>query len=1071
MTTGYDDAIPYDSVINYDGSTPIITAERLPTWMLTVRNPFTGEKSALPEAMIDQMSFESSAPSAVSFTVANTSVGASLCGHYAIVELLANGQPVKDGQWLLRGEGWDAGRKAQVKSFTGRHLLWDRLEHTIVQPGERKLYSGRTPGYILNDLFTDAQDRDAGYWDEFTWTFTSAVDSNGNAWPYALGNLEYLPTAKYSDIVANLVDKGVIQISLLGNEIRAVVPDTDGTTTTALLVVGQDVKEAPQQGSADNIVSDVVVLGDDGIAVARSNPETRAAYWREEAGISQGGTKDEGTLSIFGDVALSSGDAPRVQRTYGLVVTQERPFLPLRDYVVDDWVRSQHIDEKAQYYRVRQIVLKQEKGQWTGSLVLNDKFIENELRLTKKVDGIIGGSTITGSAQTSTPDDQKDNSIPNPPDGVVGQANTYVDGDGNTKVAVTFTWNPPVLNTDGTTVVDLDHYRAAWRYSEDTVWKWADIDDEIIYLSPLEPNKDLLFFVRAIDTSGWWSGNQPVPYVLHLDGDTTPPPATSGPLLSSLLRTFVVEWNGLTVSGAAMPSDFHHIDVYTSRINDFDVYQDGDLRGTMNAAGQLTLAMYADPIGTTVYVKFVAVDNSGNRSPMSTQNWTTVNGVTGSDIVANSITTNNIAVGAITAQLISAGAITADKISLGQTVNLVQDPSFNNADWRARRLTTAWSEKPNFWFFTTGFIDRNGYYLQALSSPAEAGGRMYVTDWIYTQLGESYYFGMYMRNGQFTPNPEATMRMGVEVTYADGTVVSDGISYLPFAAWTKYGYRFTIINQNWVKVRFFIRGDNLTAGDIAIDDLEVRGGVGTTEYTGSRGLIDPQGLEAYDGNDEQTVLIDFRTGDVTVRGTITSGFTGKRIVVNPSSTYLPEIRFYPETGEQYAYINASDNVSVDFPFIGVNAPDNVGTGISNAMILYDTSSIIGAVNKSTGELQSGVAVYGMTKATSEIALYGKLSYNSESHRMFSGGKFNAGGPSISPANQNTVAALIGLPAAPPSGTQWMLTFTTQRNSAEKFNAICTSQNATQATIAFYPFANWVNTTTFFANFVFWRVDA
>lgn len=1038
MTTAYDAGIPYDSVLGYDGNQPTVTAAQLPTWLLEVQDYFGGVSSLLPDANIDSMSFEDSAPSAISFTVANTSHGANLLGDLAIVNLKSNGQNVKDGRWILRGQGWNAGRKAQVKTWTGRHLLWDRLSFTVVQPGVRKLYSGKTPGFILNDLFNDAKTRGVGYWDQFTWTFNANKDSNGQAWPSVLGSLEYLPSAKYDDIVGNLVDKGVIEISLLGNEIRATVPNTDGATRPALLVVGEDVTDAPQQSSADNLLSDVVVLGDDGVAIVRSNTETRAAYWREEGGISQGGTKDVGTLAIFGDVALSGGSAPRVQRTYALVVTQNRPFLPLRDYVVGDWVRSQHADDTpAQSYRVKQIVLKSEKGGWTGSLVLNDKFLENELRLTKKVQGIIGGATITGSAQTSTPDNQKDTTVPNPPDGVVGQSVSYIDTNGVTRAQVSFGWNPPALNTDGSVATDIDHYRVAWRYSDDgpTDWRWADVDDTTFFLSNLDPDRDLLFFVRAIDTTGHWSGNQPTPYVLHLQTDTTPPPAPSGPLLASILRTFIVEWDGRTSTGGDMPSDFHHIEVYTSKVNNFDVYLDGDLRGTMNAPGQLTLAMYADLPGTTVYCKFVAVDNSGNRSPTSSQNFANVQGVIGADIVAGSITTNNIAAGAITAQLINAGAITADKIALGQTVNLVQDPSFNNPDWRARRLTTAWAEKPQFWFFTTGFIDRNGYYLQALSKPdGENGGRMYVTDWIYTQLGESYYFGMYMRTGQFTPNPEATMRMGIEVVARDGTILTDGISYLPFATWTKYGYRFTIINQDWVKIRYYLRADNLTAGDIAIDDLEVRGGVGTTEYKGSRGLLDPQGLEAYDANENQTVLIDFRTGNFTAQGTIQSGFTGKRTVINPSSTFLPEIRFYPSTGNQYAYINATETST--YPFIGMNAPDDPVTNISNAAILFDNSVLVGAINKNTNEVQAGVEIIGSTKATGTVNLYGKMGYGSASHLMFSGGRWNMGSPGVGPAS---FTPTIGKPNAPSSGV-WILLATVQWNAGERIAWHPTGEN-------------------------------
>jgi hypothetical protein len=1050
MTTTYDANIPYDSVIGYDGNPPTVTSAQLPTWQLEVFNPFTSVVSPLPEAVIDTMDFAESQAAAISFTIANSSKGANLLGDLMIVRLKENSKYVRDGAWLLRGQNWNAGKRAQIKTWTGRSLLWDRLNYTVIQPTPRKLFTGRTPGYILNDLFTEAQTRDVGFWDNFTWTFTATLDSNGHAWPTPLGSMEYLPTANYADIVSNLVDKGVVQVSLVGNEIRAVVPDTDGAQTPVLLVVGKDVTDAPQQSSADNLASDVVIVGDEGVTVVRANTETRARYWREEVGISQGGTKDIGTLSVFGDVALSGGSEPRIQRTYELVVTQERPFLPVRDYVVGDWVRAQHADDTpAQAYRVKQITLKQAGGKWTGSLVLNDKFTENELRLVKKVQGIIGGAVITGSAQTSTPDADKDLSIPNAPTTPVVNMTSYVDDTGHTKVAATVEFSPPVTNTDGSPFTDPGDYRMGWRYSTESTsaWRYLRNDSPLWYLSPLDPGRSVVVLAQAIDSSGHISAYSPG-YSFDTVVDTTPPPVPSTPLLTSLLRTLVVQYNGLTAAGAQPPADQNRIEVFTSLVNDFNVELEGTLRGYLNSAGQLSLPMYTVPIGQTVYVKFVAVDNNGNRSAPSIQNSNVLQGVTGSDIVAGSIVANNLAVGSVTAQAILAGAITADKISLGQTMNLVQDPSFDNPDWCARRLTTAWTEKPSRWGFKKSgdinwsLIKRNGGYLQALSSADGVnGGRMYLTDWIYTQLGESYYFGMYMREGEFTPNAGSSIRMGIDVAQADGAILTDGIPCAPLGAfWTKYEYRYVVGNPAWTKVRFWIRADNLTSGDIAIDDVEVRGGVGRTEYAGSRGVIDPLGIFAWDGDEIQTVAVDFRTGDVTVAGTITSGFSGKRTVINPGTTLLPEMRFYPQSGDLYAYVNASDNGS--YPFIGVNAPD-VGTS-SQVMILYDNSFVLGEVNKTLGEMV-GAGVQGQgTGAAAYLWLFGKVPLASDGDMTLS---------SYLTKNIAASGGAFGIAVSkPPAATsgQWLLLYSIRRNNGQRFHHFVTATAAGSETISFYP---------------------
>lgn len=969
MTTAYNEAIPYNSELNYNGGQPIITPSVLPTFGLKVISK-TGTVSPLPEAQIDSVSFEDSAVSSISINLASTTVGASLVGDLCIFELNINGKPIQDGRWVCRGQNWNEGNKAQVKTFTGRHLLWDRLEHTIVWNDKRYLYSSKTPGFIMNDLFTAAQTRDVGYWDNFTWTFDAVKDSAGRAWPTAI-NIEYLPSAKYSDVIANLVDKGILEIHLTGNEIQAYVPDTFGRVTPVLLVVGEDVTDAPQQSSADNLVSHVLVLGDENISVTRSDPTTASTYWREEQGISQGGTKDEGTLSVFGDVALSGGDRPRVQRTYELVLTQERQSLPIRDYIVGDWVRTQHATGPAQSFRVKQITLKRDNGRLTGSLVLNDKFVENELRLVKKVDGIIGGATITGSSQTSTgSEDDKDTTVPNPPTGVVGSATPYIDGNGVTKILAQFSWTPPLTNTDGSVVTDIDFYRAAWKYADlpaSVPWTWRDtdatsgVDTNTIAISPLDPGRQLLFYVRAIDKTGHWSGNQPVVYVLDLGTDTIPPLQPSMPVGSSVLKTLVAQWDGLDLNGNPPPVDFDHIEVWSSPVNSFGTSDaSAMMHGTMAHAGLFYITSTPYEIGQTVYLRFVALDHSGNRSPLSATGSTVMTGVTGPDITAGSITTNELAVGSVKAQNIDVGAVNAQKITFGQTVNLVPDPSFDDPVWRARRIASA--EQPSRWFFTDAFdfIKRNGYYLQALSQPDGVnGGRMYVTDWINTQLGESYYFGVYASSGQFDPNVEATLRLGVEVTFSDGSISSDGINYTTFhRTWIKYGYRFTMINPAWTKVRFYVQAMDINAGDIIMDDWEVRGSVGTTESAGSRGLIDPLGLFAYDANDVETVAIDFRTGDVTARGTITSGFEGKRTEVNPGSTYLPEIRFYPSAGSQYAYINAVDGGGGTTPFIGVNAPDSGGPPQrAFKMILTDNNMMIGEYTKDT-IVNTGTAIHG-----------------------------------------------------------------------------------------------------------------
>lgn len=1072
MTT-YDSGNPYDAPLTFDGDVPVATPSNLPQFTMKATD-LNGVTADVPAATLDQVAFEFSEKSALTFKIAEDTPGYDQVAELSLMQLFMNGALVDDGQWTVRAVKKTRSELRQVKEVTAYHRLWDALERTVVMtetgPAKRYFYSTKTIGYIVNDLLQDAKARNVRTVKDLTWSFNTAVDSAGNAWPMVF-SIEYRPGTSYDEILANWVDRGQIEVRLRGNELQLFVADKMGEVSNADLVIGRDLTEAPVDSSAEDLGGVVVVVGDDDQTVIRSNATTIAKYGREERSESQGGTSDVGSLNVVGDSVLSGSADLRQQRTYGVVMRPGAPSLPLRDYAVSDFVRVSEITEgmlvQSDSYRVRQLVLSFQGGQvLTAAVVLNDKFLESEIRMAKKVAGIIGGAVVTGSSRTSTPDDLKDKTVPNPPTGVAGSSTAYVDVNGVTKAQATFSWSAPTTNTDGSVVTDIDHYRAAWRYSSDTVWQWADTDQQVLFLSPLDPGRDLLFYVRAIDTTGHWSGNQPQPYVLTLGNDVTPPPVPPAPVMTSIMGTVGCAWNGQGAAGESMPSDFDRLEVATSKVNNFD-FGDGTLQGSLFGPGDLIFHGYK--IGDVVYARSRTVDRAGNASAQSAIASITVRGISGPDIEANSIATNHLQAGSVTAVTIQAGAVTTDKVTIGQTDNLVQDPGFSDQNWRSRRLTKEFAENPIYWFFTDQYIGRSGYYLQLLSTANGVnGGKMFMTDWINVQMGETYTVGCMDRIGQYTPNPEALLQFGWDIVLNDGTQTSSWVSVSPTTTWYRDYYRLKI-PDNYRKVKFWVRAYQLYSGDFAIDDFEVRCAIGTSAVTGGRIELTALGLRMWDDLENQTVSIEPLTGNVTVQGTIQSGFTGKRIVVAPGSTYLPEMRFYPTTGDSFAYINSSDSGS--FPFIGVNAPDNSSTNISNAMILYDVNSLIGAVNKNTGEVQAGIGVMGMTKATSEVAIYGRLTYNTESHRLFSGGKFNCGSPTYNTAT--TLAAVIGKPAAAPSGTQWMLMFTPQRNAADKFFSMPTGETSSSTTVGFYPNTTWGTSPSpaMFANFMFVRVDA
>ncbi|MEV6504785.1 fibronectin type III domain-containing protein [Streptomyces sp. NPDC051642] len=94
----------------------------------------------------------------------------------------------------------------------------------------------------------------------------------------------------------------------------------------------------------------------------------------------------------------------------------------------------------------------------------------------------------------------------------------------------------------------------------------------------------------------------------------------------------------------------------------------------------------------------------------------------------------------------------------------------------------------------------------------------------------------------------------------------------------------------------------VTAGQINAD--WVVGARIKTADTGPRVELNSAGLQAYNAAGTQTVNVAAADGSVSIIGQLKSGTSGRRIEINPTATYLPEIRWYANSGTDFGYINA-----------------------------------------------------------------------------------------------------------------------------------------------------------------------
>ncbi|MFE7237179.1 hypothetical protein [Streptomyces sp. NPDC057580] len=126
----------------------------------------------------------------------------------------------------------------------------------------------------------------------------------------------------------------------------------------------------------------------------------------------------------------------------------------------------------------------------------------------------------------------------------------------------------------------------------------------------------------------------------------------------------------------------------------------------------------------------------------------------------------------------------------------------------------------------------------------------------------------------------------------------------------------------------------VTAGTINAD--WVVGARIKTADTGARVELNSAGLQAYSAGGAQTVNIDSATGNVTILGQIVSGTSGRRLEINPTTSLLPEIRFYATTGSNYAFINASSSAGEADLGLNSGVYDDGGVNAYGRVLMQDS---------------------------------------------------------------------------------------------------------------------------------------
>lgn len=443
-----------------------------------------------------------------------------------------------------------------------RAKVWEPNGLPVDADGKVQFLSANA-GTIMATLIQNAKGR--GWGAGIQIDFSSTTDSSGQAWAKAL-TIAYDLELDLEAVLSNLYQQGVCDYRWEGRTLRIFNPETtmarDRTTGSnqVRLVVADGQSSAPEDWTNEDLVTDALVLGDEGKSWTFANNASQP-LGRLETVITQGGVSDPGTASLLADQDLLKGSATRISYTREFTVTAGSRVRPFQDYQVGDWVWAQR-GTSFERLRVMSLSLTVAPEGLRGHAVLGDRLEDLLTKLAKRTKGITGGASAGGNGTRPAPGGP-DTRIPSMPSGLVVGVDSYIDDTGWPAGRVDVDWAHDGNATNGTAMT-IDRFQVFYRINE-VGRPWAQLlttsDTEAAY-SPLPVFKtdgvtpeQYGFKVRAVAENGKVSEWTPV-VAVTMEDDTTPPPVPEflASHLTTWLRTITVRVSGNESAPSAIQS-------------------------------------------------------------------------------------------------------------------------------------------------------------------------------------------------------------------------------------------------------------------------------------------------------------------------------------------------------------------------------------------------------------------------------------------------------------------------------------------------------------------------------------
>ena len=520
-------------------------------------------------------------------------------------------------RYLLIGRSRNAEDVSDTVTLTCQSMGWlsnkilnNDTAH-LIQDGDNKgkrAFLSKNPGTIIRTILDENKAR-KGAGLVLSPGFDTGKDAANDNWK-SVYTLYYSLGTSLNSMLSSMVGGGAIDWRTEGRTLR--IWNADSTNLSRDLSgrvhvsMAHDVLEAPEEESIEDLSSDILVEGDNGLIFRESNPAAPTPWGGWESYVSQGGVSDEATAKAFMQTTLASSARVRGQYTRSLLVTNAES-LPLVDYRPGDWITAPTV-QHGEKVRIQQVTVSLDSNGLKASITLNDKVYDSQVRAAKKIAGITGGATLAGS-EGGRPAPEKDHRTPKAPTGLVVQTDAYISSRGTALGLATLQWAAVSQSTDDT-AIDIGSYRVEYRKNiAGAPWVSGGVTDAqrlTIGIGGLECGQRYEFRVRAVptysDRLGEWS-----PVVVALvASDVTPPSVSSKPVLTSKLGVVDVQWDGRNTAGGGMEPDFDHVEVGISDSNGNWKYRDSVARDGHCIVTGLEYRAY--------WFALRSVDHSGNKS-------------------------------------------------------------------------------------------------------------------------------------------------------------------------------------------------------------------------------------------------------------------------------------------------------------------------------------------------------------------------------------------------------------------------------------------------------------------------